>query len=136
METPYAFDMSETFRGARLLGVRSLLDPPATMSPYIAGDHVYADSFGNLVIHSPAGYKRIIVGEGHLAKELSDFTSAGRRRSSTSTRPIASRTPTDATARQGWSRAEATCTASTRARSRCRVAPAADAAASRAGDQP
>jgi hypothetical protein len=43
-----------------------------------AGDYVYADSFGNLVIHSPAGYKRIIVGEGHLAKELSDFTSAGQ----------------------------------------------------------
>lgn len=40
-------------------------------------DRVYADSFGNLIIHSPAGYKRIIVGEGHMAKELSDFTSAG-----------------------------------------------------------
>jgi hypothetical protein len=49
-------------------------------APVLAGglhDHVYADSFGNLIIHSPAGYKRIIVGEGHLAKELSEFTSAG-----------------------------------------------------------
>ncbi|TIS05455.1 MAG: hypothetical protein E5X14_20140, partial [Mesorhizobium sp.] len=27
-------------------------------------DRVYADSFGNLVIDSAAGYKRIIVGEG------------------------------------------------------------------------
>lgn len=30
-------------------------------------DRVHADSFGNLVIHSPAGYKRIVVGAGHLA---------------------------------------------------------------------
>lgn len=30
-------------------------------------DQVYADSFGNLVIHSPAGYKRIIVGQGEVA---------------------------------------------------------------------
>ena len=40
-------------------------------------DRVYADSFGNLVIDSAAGYKRIIVGQGRLAKELSDYTSAG-----------------------------------------------------------
>lgn len=30
-------------------------------------DRVHADSFGNLVIHSQAGYKRIIVGMGHTA---------------------------------------------------------------------
>ena len=41
-------------------------------------DRVYADSFGNLVIDSAAGYKRIIVGEGKLAKELSDYTGAGQ----------------------------------------------------------
>jgi hypothetical protein len=41
-------------------------------------DRVYADSFGNLVIDSAAGYKRIIVGEGKLAKKLSDYTSAGQ----------------------------------------------------------
>ena len=40
-------------------------------------DHIYADSFGNLVIQSPSGYKRIIVGQGHLAKELSSYESAG-----------------------------------------------------------
>ncbi|TIR73279.1 MAG: hypothetical protein E5X15_23750, partial [Mesorhizobium sp.] len=34
-------------------------------------DRVYADSFGNLVIDSAAGYKRIIVGEGRHAKQLS-----------------------------------------------------------------
>ena len=33
-------------------------------------DRVYADSFGNLVIQSPYGYKRIIIGEGNLAGEL------------------------------------------------------------------
>ena len=41
-------------------------------------DHVYADSFGNLVIESAAGYKRILVGEGKLAKELSDYVGAGQ----------------------------------------------------------
>ena len=41
-------------------------------------DRVYADSFGNLVIDSAAGYKRILVGEGKLAKELSDHTGAGQ----------------------------------------------------------
>ncbi len=41
-------------------------------------DQVYADSFGNLVIQSAAGYKRIIVGEGKLAKELSDYVGAGQ----------------------------------------------------------
>lgn len=49
--------------------------------PALAGGHrdrVYADSFGNLVIESAAGYKRILVGEGKLAKELSDYTGAGQ----------------------------------------------------------
>jgi len=31
-------------------------------------DRVHADSFGNLVIYSSAGYKRIIVGMGHVAE--------------------------------------------------------------------
>ncbi|MBN9242579.1 MAG: hypothetical protein J0I98_07285 [Mesorhizobium sp.] len=43
-----------------------------------ARDHVYADSFGNLVIQSAAGYKRIIVGEGRLAKKLSAYVGAGQ----------------------------------------------------------
>jgi len=54
----------------------------ALASPSEAGlrhhDRVYADSFGNLVIDSAAGYKRILVGEGRLAKQLSDYTSAGQ----------------------------------------------------------
>lgn len=34
-------------------------------------EHVYSDSFGNLVIHDPGGYKRIVVGKGHLAADSS-----------------------------------------------------------------
>jgi hypothetical protein len=53
-----------------------------TAAPAEAGlrhhDRVYADSFGNLVIDSAAGYKRIIVGQGKLAKQLSDYTGAGQ----------------------------------------------------------
>jgi hypothetical protein len=54
----------------------------AAMSLTVAGDalawsgfhdHIYADSFGNLVIQSPNGYKRIIVGQGHLAKSLQKY---------------------------------------------------------------
>jgi hypothetical protein len=40
-------------------------------------DHAYADSFGNLVIQSAAGYKRIIVGEGHRAEKMSRYLAAG-----------------------------------------------------------
>ena len=40
-------------------------------------DRVYADSFGNLVIYSRAGYKRIVVGAGHMAKQLSSYEQAG-----------------------------------------------------------
>ena len=46
-------------------------------APAFAGgpyhDRVYADSFGNLVIHSRSGYKRIVVGAGHLAEELAGY---------------------------------------------------------------
>lgn len=33
-------------------------------------EQVHADSFGNLIIYSPAGYKRIVVGQGYLAEAL------------------------------------------------------------------
>lgn len=49
---------------------------PTHAGSYYGGDHVYADSFGNLVVESAAGYKRIIVGQGHRAKELREFTQA------------------------------------------------------------
>jgi hypothetical protein len=42
-------------------------------------DRIYADSFGNLVVHSRSGYKRIVVGQGHLAKELADYEQPGSR---------------------------------------------------------
>lgn len=51
------------------IAVAAVLAAMAAM-PALAGgakDRVHADSFGNLVIHSPAGYKRIIVGQGHAA---------------------------------------------------------------------
>jgi hypothetical protein len=34
-------------------------------------EYVYSDSFGNLIVQSPYGYKRIIVGEGRLARKMS-----------------------------------------------------------------
>jgi len=44
----------------------------ALSTPVLAGDpggvRSYADSFGNLVIHDPAGFKRILVGKGYLAE--------------------------------------------------------------------
>src|SRR5262245_48961126 len=36
-------------------------------------EYVYSDSFGNLIVQSPYGYKRIIVGEGRLARKLSSY---------------------------------------------------------------
>lgn len=50
-------------------------------SPAEAGsarDRIYADSFGNLVVHSRSGYKRIVVGQGHLAGDLVAYEEAGR----------------------------------------------------------
>lgn len=41
-------------------------------------DRVHADSFGNLIIYSPSGYKRIVVGQGHLAQDLADYTRGGQ----------------------------------------------------------
>ncbi len=35
-----------------------------------AHQRVYADAYGNLIIHNPSGYKQIIVGKGHLADEV------------------------------------------------------------------
>ena len=46
-------------------GVAALLAGPASAESL--RDRVYADSFGNLVIHSSAGYKRLIVGKGEVA---------------------------------------------------------------------
>ncbi|WP_048644792.1 hypothetical protein [Nitratireductor soli] len=37
------------------------------------GGRVYADAYGNLVIHSRAGFKRILVGKGHMADDYADL---------------------------------------------------------------
>jgi hypothetical protein len=50
--------------GAGLLA--ALVWAPAMAGDY--SDRVHADSFGNLVIHSHAGHKRILVGMGHVAE--------------------------------------------------------------------
>lgn len=46
----------------------------AALTPASAGkflkERVYDDSFGNLIILSPSGYKRIVVGMGHIAVEM------------------------------------------------------------------
>lgn len=39
-------------------------------------DYAYADSHGNLVVYSGAGYKRIVVGKGYLAAELNEYSGA------------------------------------------------------------
>lgn len=41
-------------------------------------DEVSADSFGNLVVWSRSGYKRIVVGQGHLANRLDAYVSGPR----------------------------------------------------------
>jgi hypothetical protein len=56
---------------ATLVGVLAVR--PSDAGSFNSGDEVYADSTGNLVIESEAGYKRIIVGQGHRAKELRQF---------------------------------------------------------------
>jgi hypothetical protein len=40
-------------------------------------DRIHADSFGNLIVQSRTGYKRIVVGQGHLARELAAYEGAG-----------------------------------------------------------
>jgi hypothetical protein len=63
------------FAAALLAGSAAVPSAPAEAR---ARDHVYADSFGNLVIESAAGYKRILVGEGRFARELADYVDAGQ----------------------------------------------------------
>lgn len=53
-----------------------------TIFPVQAGgrsqDHVYADSFGNLVIDSAAGYKRIVIGQGDHVRDVAKFLKSGQ----------------------------------------------------------
>lgn len=70
---------------AKILQVVSLAAMAAGISGVAGGaqaaerqtDRIYADSFGNLVIVSRAGFKRIVVGQGHLASELNAYSNGG-----------------------------------------------------------
>ncbi len=68
------------------LGLAAVAAAPATAGG--ARDRVHADSFGNLVIYSPAGYKRIIVGQGEAA---SGYNQTGSYYESATPRVVAHR---------------------------------------------
>lgn len=55
-------------RGLAAIAAATMLGLTAAGAADDGRDRVHADSFGNLVIHSHAGYKRIIVGMGHVAE--------------------------------------------------------------------
>ena len=57
-----------SFSGVAAMAVAAFLCAGPLHATEWAGERVHADSFGNLVINSPAGYKRIIVGMGHVAR--------------------------------------------------------------------
>lgn len=67
-------DFAQARRTAFLLAGAALIVLGTAAVRASAGDlyreHVYADSFGNLVVYSPAGYKRIVVGRGYLAHRM------------------------------------------------------------------
>jgi len=48
------------------------------VSGAVAQDFAYADSYGNLVIDSAAGYKRILVGRGRDAERVNKFLDRGQ----------------------------------------------------------
>ena len=51
---------------------------PAPAGAQMRGiDRVYADPFGNLVIHGSTGYKRIVVGEGRSAGQFAQAAGPG-----------------------------------------------------------
>jgi hypothetical protein len=53
----------------------SLAAPAAADNFY--REHAFADSFGNLVVYAPSGYKRIVVGKGYLADQLASAEESG-----------------------------------------------------------
>lgn len=64
---------SKIIAAAALAALIGFAGSAAAGGYYDEGDRVYADSFGNLIVLSPAGYKRIVVGQGHLAQELAAY---------------------------------------------------------------
>ncbi len=66
--------------GLPVLTLLAALSAVAAVAPANAGgghDRVYADSFGNLIVQAPGGYKRIVVGAGHLAGQLNAYQLTG-----------------------------------------------------------
>src|SRR5215203_1313888 len=59
--------------GAILMAAMMLTQAADALASGRYHDYIYSDSFGNLVIQSPSGYKRIVVGQGHLAGQLSAY---------------------------------------------------------------
>lgn len=55
-----------------LVGFVSGVGSPVFAANYTQDD-VYANSFGNLIVDSAAGYKRIIVGQGYQASKMSRY---------------------------------------------------------------
>ena len=70
--TPARLTTASLMAAALTLGLAA-----PSLADYYGNDDVYADSFGNLVIEGASGYKRIVVGEGHQAKQLSESTGNG-----------------------------------------------------------
>lgn len=63
---------------AALLAASAVLGSLATAEAGGFGrERIYSDSYGNLVVLSPAGYKRIVVGRGYLAKRMRESKGAG-----------------------------------------------------------
>jgi hypothetical protein len=63
-----------------LTAVTLLAAAAGAAAPAHAGgghDRVHADSFGNLIVESRGGYKRIVVGAGHLAGQLNTYQQTG-----------------------------------------------------------
>lgn len=48
----------------------------AAVAGGMSSDRVYADHFGNLVVHSRSGYKSITIGQGYRAAELAETRQA------------------------------------------------------------
>jgi hypothetical protein len=69
MGISFPFAACRAVKAALVSALVVLAAPALAGSFYFPGDRVHADSYGNLVIHSPAGYKRILVGQGHLLKK-------------------------------------------------------------------
>ncbi|HTV70784.1 MAG TPA: hypothetical protein VMF90_19830 [Rhizobiaceae bacterium] len=63
---------------AVVLGTAAVLSAGSADAGSRYKDRIYADSFGNLIVYSRSGYKRIVIGAGHLAEELAAYEGGNR----------------------------------------------------------